>query len=278
IAFSDGKKSLQNGGVMMRALQYVKAFDGLIMNHPDDHSLSAGAQMHEGRTSTSLGMRGIPAIAEELMLQRDIYLLEYTESRLHVANVSTRGAVDLLRTAKAKGLAITASVAIMNLVASDEALSHFDTHYKVLPPLREKEDIDALLEGLKDGTIDFIASNHMPWEKEAKDLEFPYAKFGAIGMETLYALCNTHLSDQLSHEDLVRLLALRSRDILGLPLPEIAEGADANLTLFHPKQKWIYHEKDIRSRSKNSPFIGQEFLGKVMAIINNGVLSRNAKS
>ena len=243
IAFSDGKKSIQNGGLMMRALQYVKAFDGLIVNHPHDKSLTLGAQMHEGTISTSLGMRGFPSIAEELMLQRDLYLLEYTDSRLHVANISTAGSVDLVKKAKAKGMSISSSVAIMNLIEDDSALMEFNTNFKVLPPLREKSDIKALKKGLKNGTIDIICSNHIPWEEEAKNLEFPYAKFGAIGMETTYALCNTSLGDEFSQEDIVQFLAYNPRKVLRLPIPKIAEKAPANLTVFHPKQKWTLKEQ-----------------------------------
>jgi len=157
----------------------------------------------------------------------------------------------------------------------DSALADFDTNFKVLPPLREEKDREALIAGLNDGTIDFISSNHIPWEEEAKNLEFPYAKFGAIGMQSLYAVLNTHLGTQLSDETIVRLLAIRSREILRLPIPEIAEGAKANLTLFHPKQKWSYLQKDIKSRSKNSPFIGQEFKGKVLAVVNHGKVNLN---
>ena len=197
IAFTDGKKAVQNGGLMMRALQYVKAIDGIIINPVYDESIAGKGQIHEGEMSTALGMKGIPALAEELMLQRDIYLLDYTESRLHVANVSTAGAVALIAEAKRKGMRITASVPAMNLAMSHEVLADFNTNYKVLPPLREATDIEALVKGLKSGTIDFIVSNHLPLEGEAKNLEFPYAQFGAIGLETLFPLLNTYLAGHL---------------------------------------------------------------------------------
>lgn len=270
VAFSDGKKQIQDAGLMMRALQYVKAFDGLIINHPHDQTLSPNGQLHEGLMSTSLGMRGFPAIAEELMLQRDLYLLEYTESRLHVANISTAGAVKLMKKAKAQGLSITSSVAIMNLVLTDEALGDFDSNYKVLPPLREKSDVTALKKGLKDGTIDLINSNHIPWEEEMKNLEFPYAKFGAIGLETVYALCNTYLQDVLEQEDIVRLLAINPRGVLRLPIAKIEVGAIANLTIFHPKEEWTFTAKNIHSKSRNTPFIDQQFTGKVLGVVNKG--------
>ncbi|MEM8907486.1 MAG: amidohydrolase family protein, partial [Bacteroidota bacterium] len=145
-----------------------------------------------------------------------------------------------------------------------------DTHYKVLPPLREKKDIEALKAGLQDGTIDLICSNHVPWETEAKNLEYPYAEFGAIGLETLYALCNTHLENDLTSEDLVRLLAINPRRVLRLPIPKIEIGATANLTIFHPQQTWTFTQSHIRSKSKNTPFLGQQFKGKVLGVVNRG--------
>ena len=151
VAFSDGQKTLQNSGLMMRALQYVKAFDGLVMNHPSDKALSQEGQMHEGKVSTSLGMKGIPSIAEELMVQRDLYLAEYTESRLHLFNISSERSVELLKNAKAKGIDVTASVPVLNLIYDETAIAEFDVNYKVLPPLREKSDIKALKRGIKNG-------------------------------------------------------------------------------------------------------------------------------
>ncbi|MCU0346913.1 MAG: dihydroorotase, partial [Saprospiraceae bacterium] len=154
VAFSDGKKPLQDSGLMLRALQYVKPFDGVILNRPHDRSMAPGGQMHEGTMSTSLGLKGVPALAEELMLRRDIYLAEYTGSRLHVLNISTAGSVQLVREAKAQGLQVTASVAAMNLACDDHLLSEFDPNWKVMPPIRELSDMEALQAGLADGTID----------------------------------------------------------------------------------------------------------------------------
>jgi len=255
---------------MMRALQYVKAFDGIIINHPHDYAIIKDGQMHEGMVSTSLGMKGFPAIAEELMLQRDIYLTSYTESRLHVSNISTSNAVRQLKEAKSNGLRISCSVPIMNLIFDDNEVATFNTNFKVLPPLREKTDIKALRTGLKNGTIDLINSNHTPLELEAKDLEFPYAKFGAIGLETLYPLYNTYLSKVLSPEGFVQKVAFNSRTVFDLPIPEIAEGATANLTIFHPKTKWTFTKKDVHSKSHNTPFIGHSFEGKVLGVVNGG--------
>lgn len=269
LAFSDGKYPIQDAGLMLRSLNYVKAFNGLIINHPQEDSISKNAQLHEGVVSTSLGMPGFPAIAENLMLQRDIELLQYTGSRLHVANISTAGGVNLLREAKARGLNITGSTPIMNLIFEDKDLEQFDTNFKVLPPLREASDRKALIKGVKDGILDYVNSNHIPLEEETKMVEFPYAKFGAIGLETLYALLNTHLKKKFSPEKVVEILAVNPRKILGIPLPELAKGKAANLTVFHPGYKWIYDSNNIRSKSRNTPLTDREFTGKVMAVVNN---------
>ncbi|MEQ8706484.1 MAG: dihydroorotase [Phaeodactylibacter sp.] len=278
VAFTDGPVALQHTGVMLRALNYVKAFGGVVAHQPLDDHLCHGGQVHEGIVSTSLGMPGIPAIAEEVMVRRDLHLLEYTESRLHLANISTAGAVQMVREAKAKGLQVTASVAVMNLIYEDEATTTFDSNYKVLPPLRSAADREALQEGVLDGTIDIISSNHQPLEEEAKKLEFPYAEFGATGLETLYALCRTHLRDWLTDEVLVEKIAYAPRRILGLDLPEIKEGEMAELTLFQPDAQWVYDRSRVYSRSLNSPVLGQELRGRAVAVVNNNQSFVNAHS
>ncbi|MEM1321763.1 MAG: dihydroorotase [Bacteroidota bacterium] len=268
VAFSDGEHPIQNSGLMMRALQYVKTFDGLIINCPQDEAIAGNGQMHEGIQSTSMGMKGLPSIAEELMVQRDIYLLEYTDSRLHLANISTAGAVGLIQQAKDRGLALTASVPVLNLALDDRHLDTFESSYKVMPPLRESSDITALKSGLRSGAIDLISSNHTPLEEELKKLEFPYAAFGSIGLETCYALSNTALGDTLDTEALVNILAYNSRKLLRLEVPRIAVGEAACLTLFDPNREWTFSEAHIRSKSKNTPLIGQQFKGKVLAVVN----------
>jgi len=270
VAFSDGDKPVQHAGLLLRGLQYVKAFNSLIINHPHDKTTAPGGQLHEGKVSTSLGLKGIPSLSEELMVQRDLKLLAYAESRLHIHNISTKGAVERIRQAKKQGLQVTASVAALNLVFTEEMLSDFNTHFKVLPPLRSEEDRRALLEGVQDGTIDCITSNHVPLEEEAKKLEFPYAEFGATGLETTYALCQTHLSKLLRPEILVEKMALAPRRILGLPSPKLEKDAAANLTLFHPEQKWTYTAGKIKSKSQNTPLLDKEFVGKVLCVVNNG--------
>ncbi|WP_421798670.1 dihydroorotase [Haliscomenobacter sp.] len=270
IAFSDGNHAVADNGMILRALEYVKAFNGIVINQPLDRTLAFEGQMHEGVVSTSLGMKGIPNLAEDLMVQRDIYLAQYADSRLHLANLSSQFAVDLVRQAKAKGLKISCSVAALNLAYDDRSLVEFDSNFKVLPPLRSGEDIEALKQGLKDGTIDLIGSNHIPLEEEAKKLEFPYADFGAIGLETTYALINTHLEGVLSQIELVEKLAANPRRIFNLEEITVREGAKANLTVFHPHHQWTFGPTHIRSKSSNSPLMGVQLKGKVIGVVNNG--------
>jgi dihydroorotase len=271
VAFSDGKNSLAHSGLMVRALQYVQPFNGLIINHPHDAVMAEGGQMHEGRMSTMLGMKGIPAIAEELMLQRDIELCAYTNGRLLVQNISTKRSVELIREAKKRGLQITASVAAMNLYFTDEALAEFDSNLKVNPPLRGLEDKKALKKGLKDGTIDLITSNHVPLDEESKNLEFPYAKFGAVSLDATFAAIMTHTNS--TAEQVCEKLAFAPRRILNLDIPKIEVGAQANLCFFDPLEKWTYTAKDNFSKSKNTPWIGCAFVGKVLGTIHNGQMS-----
>ena len=269
-AFSDGNRPVQDAGLLLRALQYVKAFNGLIINWPHHKSIAAGGQMHEGVLSTMLGLKSIPALAEEVTVQRDLSLLAYAGGRLHLHLLSTRKGVELVRAAKAAGLPVTASVAVANLCFTDDCLAEFDSNWKVLPPLRDNSHREALLQGLTDGTIDFICSNHVPWDTEVKNLEFPFAEFGMIGLETAYALCRTYLQEQLSVETLVQKWAISPRRVLGLPIPEIKPGARADLTIFDPEASWTFTEQHIRSKSQNTPFLGQVFKGKVLGIVNRG--------
>lgn len=270
VAFSDGKKPIQDSGLLLRALQYVQPFGGTILNRPHDRTMAPGGQMHEGTMSTSLGLKGIPSLAEEVMLRRDIYLAEYTGSRLHALNISTAAAVELVRDAKARGLQVTSSVAAMNLACDDHLLSEFDANFKVMPPIRELADMEALRAGLADGTIDCITSNHVPLDPESKNLEFPFADFGAIGLETAFGLSWMHLTNLLTVSQLVEKLAILPRQVLGLPVAKIGPGVEANLTVFDPKQDWTFSRSDIHSKSKNTPFVGWRLMGKVLGVVNKG--------
>ena len=268
IAFSDGEHSIQNGGMLTRALQYVRAFDGIVINYPYNHSISPAGQIHEGLISTQLGLRGIPSIAEELMVQRDLQLVKYAESKLHFAGISTALSVDLIRRAKQEGVNVTASVGLNNLVFTHEALSGFNSNLKVLPPLRSEEDVLALKQGLKDGTIDFISTFHMPQVEDEKKLEFPYAAFGATGLQTALGGSLIATEGVLSLEELIEKWTYTPRSIFGLEIPIIEEGALANLTVFCPDEEWLVDPLTLKSRSKNNPFIHQNLKGKILATAN----------
>ncbi|MBA3900166.1 MAG: dihydroorotase [Bacteroidetes bacterium] len=278
IAFSDDKKSIADPGLLQRALLYSKSFNGLIINFPDEQKISLDGKMNEGITSTHTGLKGMPALAEDIMAQRDIFLVEYTESRIHFSTISSAKTVDLIRKAKKQGLNITAEVAVHNLFFDDTVLEGFESHFKVKPPLRTKEDITALLEGIADGTIDAIVSDHSPEDEEMKKREFDYAAFGAIGLETAFAAANTALKGKISLEKLIDILAINPRKILNLPIPAIKIGEKANLTCFLPKKKWEVTESDLKSKSKNCPFIGLTLTGKAVAVVNNGSFVRLSDS
>lgn len=275
VAFSDGIGSYVNAGLMLRALLYVKPFNGLVISLPFERSLAKNGLVNEGATSAALGMPGIPALAEELMVARDINLAEYAGSRLHFAYVSTPGSVELIKKAKAKGIQVTCSVSPYSITLDESLLHDYDTNYKVMPPLRGKSDITALLKGLNDGTIDSIASHHIPLEIEYKDVEFDHAGFGMTGLETAYALVNTQAGKKLDTEKLVEKLAIQPRKLLGFEVPTITENTPANMTIFDTELEWTLTDKDIRSRSHNTPLIGTKFTGKVLGVVNNGQVSLN---
>ena len=267
IAFSDGQSALQDNGLMKRALQYVKSIDGLILNWPHDQTIQSNAQIHEGPFSTTLGMKGIPYLAEKLMVQRDLALAQYTKSRIHLANISTKEGIDLIRTAKQEGVQVSASTPYLNLLFIDEDINNFDTSLKVLPPLRGPQDRVALIEGLKDGTIDFITTNHTPQESDHKKVEFSFAAFGATGLQTAFFKGWNLLKDHISMEKYVALWTIHPRKVLGLPVPKIAVGELAEFTVFAPDKNWEVNTGTLFSPSKNNPFFGETISGKVLAVI-----------
>ncbi|PUV25983.1 MULTISPECIES: dihydroorotase [Sphingobacterium] len=272
VAFSDGNRGVQQAGLMSRALLYAKGFEGLIFSHAEDESMAGGNKMNEGAMSTYLGMKGIPNLAESLMVSRDLYLAEYTEAPIHFASISTPEAVDLIKKAKAKGLRVTCDVAAHQLVFTDEDIIGFDSNYKVSPPLRTKADAKALIKGLKDGVIDAVVSQHTPQEIEFKNVEFHIAKNGIIGLQTVLPLL---IRAGLNEEQIVHSLAVRPRQILGLAVPQIKAGAMANLVLFDPAKSWNFDEKTNKSKSKNSPLFGQTLKGAVELVINNNQIIKN---
>lgn len=267
VAFSDGDRPVMDTGLMMRAQQYANGFGGLIISYAEDRGLAGNATVNEGVVSTMLGMKGIPALAEEIMVARDISLASYNDSRLHFTSVSTAGSVELIRNAKKKGLKITADVSAHHLLLDDSYLESFDSNYKVKPPLRSKADTKALLAGLKDGTIDAVCSQHTPHESEYKELEFEAAAYGISTLETAYPVLNMAIGKSLSVLRIVEKLAINPRKILGLNVPVIRKGEPANLTIFDPAREWVLERAEMKSKGKNSPFIGQRLKGKVLATI-----------
>ncbi len=270
IAFTDAKKDVSSG-ILYRALLYAQNFGGKIISFPYDQSLFGKGQVNEGKVSVMTGLKSIPSLAEHIRVQRDLSLLAYTNGSLHFTGISTKESVDLIRDAKAKGLNVTADSYIINVLLNDEEMLSFNQNLKVLPPLRSEADRLALIQGLKDGTIDFICSNHSPENIENKDLEFDLAEFGTIGLQTLFGLL-CEISD-LTIEDKIELISANPRKTFGLKELSINEGEMANLTLFSPSLEWTFTEDQILSKSKNSPFIGKTFKGKAVGTINNGLLT-----
>lgn len=272
VAFSDGTRAVSESGLMSRALLYAKGFDGLIFSFPEDSSIAAKGKMNEGVVSTYLGMKGIPALAEEVQISRDLYLAEYNDCPIHFSTISSAGSVELIRQAKKKGLKVSCDVSAHHLVLTDEALNDFDSNYKVKPPLRTSDDVAALLEGLRDGTIDAIVSQHTPHEIEFKEVEFEIASFGIIGLQTVLPLL---IKAGLSPEIIVEKLAISPRKVLNLPIPMFEEGEFANLVLFDADSEWVLNSDTNKSKSSNSPFFNSELKGKVLLAVNQGQLLNN---
>jgi dihydroorotase len=267
--FSDGLQSIQLGGMLLRALLYSKSFDGIILNMPYDKSTFPKGHLHEGVISTVLGLRGIPDIAETIMLQRDLDLLKYTDSQLHVHNISSASSIELIRKAKSNHLKVTASVCIWNLIYSEENLEDFDPNFKLTPPLRSKSDRTALIEAINDGTIDFITSGHTPLDVEQKELEFPYATPGAISLQTAWSLAVAHVSDQIAPELLHYKMSTFPSEFSKINMPSIEVGNVANIVLFNPLVEWTLDKSTSKSLSINSPCWHKKLKGKVEVVINN---------
>jgi dihydroorotase len=269
IAFTDDKKSIQSTELMKIALLYIKNTSALLMNFPNDKSVQKNGVINEGITSTQLGLKGIPAIAEEIMLDRDIALCRYTESKIHESYLSTRKSIEKIKNAKDEGIKISADVALHNIFLTDSSTNNFDTRFKVLPPFRTENDNKAIIQGLKDGIIDVISCDHNPIEIESKKLEFDNAKFGIIGLESAFGLIIKNLEKHLSLNQIIDKISNNPRKILGIKNTSIEEGNIANLTIFNPETKWIFDKKDIVSKSKNTPFVGEKLKGKALALVNN---------
>ena len=268
VAFSDYKKPIKDAGLILRALQYSNNINSFIITHCDDKTISHDGLVNEGVTSTKLGLKGIPALAEEIMLQRNIQILEYTGGKMHVPTISTKGSVELIKKAKAKKLNISCGVAAYNLLLDDTELEGFDTNYKVNPPLRTKDDVDALKKAVADGIIDVIVSDHNPQDIESKDLEFDMADNGMIGLESCFGVLNKALHQKISLDIIIDALTKNPRNVLGLIQVTIKEGVEANLTVFDPDKKYTFEKSHIISSNKNSGFIGKELKGTVIGVIN----------
>jgi dihydroorotase len=273
VAFTDFKSSIEDSGLLVRLLQYAQNTNTLIITHCEEESLTAGGQMNEGVTSTHLGLKGMPALAEELVVQRNINLLSYAGGKMHIPTVSSKYSLDCIKQAKNKNLKVSAGVAAHQLLLNDEELEGFDTNLKVTPPLRDKSETEALKRAVVNNVIDVIVSDHCPQDIENKDLEFDHAAFGIIALETTYAAANTALYEKIEYENLIEKLSINPRKILGLPIATIKVGEKANLTFFDPDLKWEFTEKQIASKSKNTPFVGYHFTGKALGVINNNKVS-----
>jgi len=264
VGFYDFKKQISNPNLLKIALLYAQNFEGLVFSYPQDGQIRGKGVVHEGEVSTLMGLKGIPALAEELQICRDLFVLEYTGGKLHIPTISTANSVRLVAAAKKKGLDVSCSVPIHNLIFTDDNLKGFDSSYKVSPPLREKSDGKALVKGLKDGTVDFVTTDHMPIDIEEKRIEFDNAVDGTIGLESAFGALN-HI---FGLDDTISLLT-KGRKRFGLNAPIIKEGAKACLTLFDPTPETVFTKDDILSTSKNSMFLNAPIKGKVFGIINN---------
>jgi len=269
VAFSDDGTVIKTSSVLRRAFEYSNMYDTPIIEHCEDESLADGA-MNEGINSTLLGLPALPSIAEDIIVSRDILMAEYTGGRIHIAHISTKNSVNLVREAKKKGIKVTAEVTPHHFTLTDDAVKSYDTNMKMNPPLRTQEDIDAIIKGLKDGTIDCIASDHAPHSLEEKESEFQFAPNGIVGFETTVGLSFSELlhKNKLSIEELIKKLSINPRKILNLPIPKFEVGALANFTIFDPNFVWTVNISKFKSKSKNSPFDKRLLTGKALAVIN----------
>ncbi|MCH7525611.1 MAG: dihydroorotase [Bacteroidetes bacterium] len=270
VAFGDYQKPISNPNLMKIALQYASNFGGLVCSFPQDQTISGQGVMNENVTSTTLGLKGIPNLSEELQIARDLFILEYTGGTLHIPTISTAKSVELIRDAKNKKLNVSCSVTIHNLIFTDENLNDFDTSFKVSPPLRTQNDIDALIIGLKDGTIDMVTCDHNPLNIELKKVEFDFATFGTIGLESAFGALNSIFTLKKTID-----LLTKGKERFGIETFPINIGNKLNITLFNPDDTSVFSTKDISSKSKNSMFLDTTLYGKAYGIINNNKMILN---
>lgn len=272
VAFGDGDHSVQQAGLLSRALLYAKGIEALVVSFAQDLSLAGGHPMNEGEVSTYLGMKGTPNLAESVMIARDLSLAEYHDARIHFTTISTPESVEIIKRAKAKGVKVTCDIASHHLLFSDEDVKTFDSNYRVNPPLRSRANVKSLRKAVKDGVIDAIVSQHTPHEVEFKNVEFQIAKDGISSLQTVLPIV---LESGFSVEQIVDKLAIKPREILGLTVPQFIKGESANLVLFSTEEEWTLDKTSNRSKGQNNPLFGQKLKGKVLAIVNNNQVVEN---
>ena len=269
VAFSNHKNTITNSGVMQRAMLYIKNINSTLLSFAEDKSLTGQNMVNESAQTTMLGFKGIPAIAEEIMVMRDIQLCSYTQTPIHISRISTAGSVQLIAQARKNGLPVTCDVAAYNLYDTDAALQKFDSNYKVKPPLRSAHDVAALIDGLVQGVIDIIVSDHTPQDVEAKKVEFDYAEFGMIGCESFFGIVFKCLAEKMPLDKIIETFTTNPRKILKLPVYSIAENQPACLTLFS-LDDYCFSNNHIQSKSNNTPYIGSMLKGKAINIFTPG--------
>ena len=270
VGFSDDGTAIKSASILRKVLEYSQMYNLPVIEHCEDESLAGGA-MNEGLNSTMLGLPPLPSVAEDLIVSRDILLAEYTGGKVHIAHISTKNSVQLVRDAKATGIKVTAEVAPHHFTLTDDFVKTYDTNYKMNPPLRTKEDVEAIIEGLKDGTIDCIASDHAPHSIEEKDAEFQYAPNGILGLETEIGLTFSELYHKkiLNLKEIVEKLSINPRNILNIPVPKFVVGEIANFTILDLNSVWTVDKNKFKSKSRNSPFDKKLLTGKSIAVVNN---------
>lgn len=272
VAFGDGLRPIWHTDIMLKALQYLQKFKGLLINKPEDEMLTAFGHMNEGKASTLMGLKGMPTLSESVMIERDLKLLQYAGGRLHFTMISSKEGVELIRQAKSRGLNVTCDTGINYLKFTDEDFSDYDTNFKVNPPYRTETDRKALIEAVKDGTIDCLVSDHIPQDEESKKLEFDLADFGSSNQQTVYSVLYEVFGDEASHY--LPLLTSNPRKLLNLEIPSIQEGKEACLTLFN-SDAWHFNSSTNKSKSVASPLFGRELKGRIVGIVNHGQLILN---
>jgi dihydroorotase len=278
VAFTDDGSPVVNSELMRRALEYSKMFDRAILSHAEDLELTRGGVMHEGFVSMSLGLRGMPSAAEEIAVYREIALAEMTGGRMHILHVSTAGSVDLIRQAKKRGVRVTGEACPHHFTLTDESLRTFDSNYKMAPPLRTQRDVDAILEGLIDGTLDVLATDHAPHAPEKKMRELDQTPNGIIGLETFLPICVTHLIEtkRLTWPQMIAYMTVNPARVLTIDRGTLQPGRPADVTVIDPSVEWVIDKTQFKSKSRNSPYDGARVRGRTTTVIVGGVVKKEA--